>query len=391
MDNGIILTTVYGRRVLVHLLNDKIEHIRVIEENDAYPIGTVVIARVKKILPSSNACFVSIGNGIDYFLTIPNNLSNVIFTDGKNHSIIKCEDEIVVQISSEAIKLKQPSVTTTISIAGRFTVLENSNPGISYSKKISTTDRKRIKLPDNLNEYISKYRLVIRTDALSSESNEEIEADLIAQKNVLDEVISQSKHRNDYTVLYKPGDSLRILINEWLKFKPDEFITDEDTYKDLCYEIASKHQNIKTSFYEDDYPLYNLYKLESQIDVITGKKVFLSSGAFLVVEQGETLTAIDVNSAHAIKGNKDAAVKKINFEAADEIAHILKNRNLSGMILIDFINMKNPIDEAELISYMKVLLSNDDVRCSFVDMTGLGLMEITRMRVFKTFIEQWRS
>lgn len=374
---------------MCHMLNDRIERIRVIDSDKNYSIGTVVIGKICKLLPSSNACFVNIGNGEDFFLTLPNDLSRVLFTDGKKHDKIKCEDEIVVQIKTEAIKLKQPSLTCDISITGRFSVISLGH-GLSISKKISESDRKSLVLPENINELSSKYHITIRTEA-GVTSAEYIEEDIITNIELIEKIVSSYKTAKTYSILYKPPGLIEQLTKEWLKFSPTEFLTDEEHLLDQIKEYT-RNENITVKLYEDDdYPLYKLYKLESLIDELLNKKVYLSSGAFLIVEQCETLTAIDVNSGHMLKGNKEEASLKINLEAIDEIVHVLRSRNISGMILIDFINQTQNSNVKLIVDKIREVIKSEDVRTTYIDMTGLGLMELTRQRKYSSFKEQWKG
>lgn len=373
------------------MYEDRIEHIRVINEDSACPVGTILTARVKKMLPSSNACFVDVGTGTDHFLAIPAIPGNIVYTDNLKHKQLKCEDQILVRISSERIKSKPPTADTCISLGGRYCVLENGK-GISYSKKISEADRKRFDFDARFAEVLKNCHCIIRTQAGSLENLQVLYDEIFSLYEKYEKIVKEASTVKLYTQLYKPAGILESTVTDWLKFNIDEIITDEPSCFDKLKSFAGADFADKIRFYDDDaLELVKLYRLESLTDEITGPKVFLKSGGFLVVEQGETLTAIDVNSGHAIKGEKEDTVFKLNLEAAEEIGRILKNRNLSGMILVDFINMKDPAHEKALVEKMKEILSTDDVRARFVDMTGLGLMEITRQRVNMTFREQWRS
>ena len=142
----------------------------------------------------------------------------------------------------------------------------------------------------------------------------------------------------------------------------------------------------KLCLYKDDYPLRLLYQFESNLSKMTSKQVWLPSGGNIIFEQLETLTFIDVNSSKG-SASKESVVLKTNKEAAFEIARQLKLRNISGMIIVDFINMKSDDIQTELITYLKTLLTKDDVLCQYIDMTKLGLVEITRKKVYKSLKE----
>lgn len=384
LSNCLVYTNVYGRNVLAHLKNDIIERIRVIADVEQLGIGTIAIGRVCKLLPSSNACFVELADGMQYFCSIPSDISNVLFTDDRKHQCIKCEDTFVVQICSEAIKMKAASVSTEISLKGRYFVIERGK-GLFFSKKISTVQKKKLSLPENINEYSKDYKILVRTECANDIDSQVLMDELNQLIIDFSHVFNEYKYSREKSVLYKSKDILLEIAREWIKFGPEEFIT--DLYEDLdvdIFEIPIRR------YIDENLPLCKLYKLETLIDEILSSKVYMKSGAFLVVEQGETLTAIDVNSGHAISGNKEEAILQINLEAVEYISKLLIQRNLSGMIVVDFINMKNRSSYSMLINKMNEFLKRDDIKSRYIDMTGLGLMEITRQRIYKSFKEQWK-
>ena len=146
-------------------------------------------------------------------------------------------------------------------------------------------------------------------------------------------------------------------------------------------------RNISLRFYEDSYPLYQLYSLKKELDESLSRKVWLKSGAYLIIDPTEALTVIDVNSGKNEKKSDDYFLK-INLEAAKEIARQLKLRNISGICIVDFIDMTNTEHQTELISYMKRLCKQDHITTTVVDMTKLHLMEITRKKTTPTLYEQ---
>ncbi len=387
-NKRIILTTVYDRKVLVYLEGSEPVRIRVIGDEPAYPIGCVILGRVKKMLDSSGACFMDIGDDTDYFLKLPAHLSDLKFADGCEHKRIHPEDLIMVQVTSEAVKLKSPCVSGNISLPSRHFVFE-SGKGLSFSSKIDQADRKIIRLPENISTYSSKYHIIVRTETTDNNDPEELFKELEALDESYEDILRRLKSARVNNVLYRPAGYLESVLNDWLKYGCDEIITDLDEYIEV-FDRTAKARGIAFRIYSDELPMCKLYKLETLIDLCISKKVYLKSGAFLVIEQGETLTAIDVNSGHDIKGNKEEKSFLININAAHEIANQLRLRNISGMILIDFINMKDKSHLDELIEETVKILKTDDVKCRFVDMTGLGLMEITRKRIYKSFSEQWK-
>ena len=166
-----------------------------------------------------------------------------------------------------------------------------------------------------------------------------------------------------------------------------------EVYRILQEELPKMRLFVPIRLYEDALlPLYKLYAVESRLQELLDRKVWLKSGGYLVIEPTEALISIDVNTGKCDRGhNKEETTFKINREAAEMIALQLRARNLSGMILVDFINMKDKERERQLIEYMRSLLQKDSIPADVVDMTGLGLMEITRKKVRPSLAEQMRQ
>ena len=151
-------------------------------------------------------------------------------------------------------------------------------------------------------------------------------------------------------------------------------------------------KEVTISLYEDALlPLYKLYRLETILSESLQEKVWLKSGGFLVIQQTDAFVAIDVNSGkYSSKRQPQEIYKKVNREAAEEIVHQLRLRNLSGMILVDFINMKEKTDQEELLTYLSNLSVQDPVELAVIDMTALGIVEMTRKKARKPLAEQLR-
>ena len=167
-------------------------------------------------------------------------------------------------------------------------------------------------------------------------------------------------------------------------------ITDlPDVYENL-EEYGEQYPDVQLQLYETEFqPLYAVYRLDRDWKEVTGKRVWLNSGAYLVIEQTEAMVVIDVNTGKAINRNrKQQHLKKINMEAADEIVRQLRLRNLSGIIMIDFIDMENLENREELIEHLCNRLRQDRIPTNYIDMTRLNLVELTRKKVRKSLAEQ---
>ena len=254
---------------------------------------------------------------------------------------------------------------------------------------------KREKLKEFLEELMPEdcsYGIILRTNGALA-SAEELKEELRSLETQFTQLYQKALHTPCYTKLSK-GESITASILKDVHWKETEkIITDQKTlYEELCV----SRQDIPVAsmcaieYYEDSLlPLARLYNLERELDQALQEKIWLKSGGFLIIQQTEAFVAIDVNTGkHSSKKDAEENYKQINREAALEIARQLRLRNLSGMILVDFINMKNTNDQSELLQYMGSLVRSDPMQTVVVDVTALGIMEITRKKSAKTLAEQ---
>lgn len=391
-----IITTLENRIALSMIADKRIERISFFDRSeDCLSIGSIGICKVKKVVPGMDAAFVTFGNGMggDYFLQFSKGKKNLIYQCNRSYDgTVKGEDEFLVQVVSEPIKMKAPQVSTELSLKGTY-VIVSVGKGLKCSSKLSKKRKELVLGNSILMDYANNYQIMIRTSV--EDLAEDLES-LLHEAYILTEKLTQILNcyqaRTVGTLFYRGLSEPMTILKEYSPEAYDEIITDNRSiYESLLLmckdqELTPPKQGIR--LYEDTYPLVKLYSLETALKHITEKKVWLKSGGFLMIEPTETLTVIDVNSGKNQK--KEDLLFQINMEAAKEITYQLRARNISGMILIDFINMKDKKQEEQLIVYMKSLLKDDYVKCNYIDITGLGLMELTREKRYKTLREQMR-
>ena len=343
---------------------------------------SVYKGRVDSVSKSINACFINIGDKDNCFMSL------------KGNENIKPGDEIVVQLEREAMGKKLPSVTTDFLIPGRFLILTHGKPGINFSGKIELKDRHRIKHALSETEIFtdresSEYGVIIRANVKDLDDFGPLLDEYARNKKVIEEINAYSDTRTLYSTLYKSDEPYISFIKNTYISEYDEIITElPDVYESL--KNAFPGENIR--LYKDDLlSLSKLYSVESRINEALGSRIWLKSGGWLSIQSTEALTAIDVNSGKNEGKNKNQKqlVLEINKEAAGEIMDQLVLRNISGVIICDFINMNDDSDKNELMKYLKDLSHKDPVKCDVIDITRLGLVEITRKKVNKTLREQF--
>lgn len=361
------------------------------EEEEKTRLGQIYIGMVENILMNIHAAFIRIGEDERCFLPL-SGLNSPIFTKKQSKKKeLSIGDELLVQVERDAVKTKEAVVTTKLTLNGKYSVLTTDNERLGVSKKLP--EEKRSELLFALQELLSTekeaeerdYGIVIRTNA-ANVSSEELKEDLKDLIGRYKKMAETARYKSAYTLLWKsaPGYIGRLKSTDFTGI--DSIYTDRpEIYDTIKQEIP--HLLPKLVRYEDQrIGLHALYNIGGNIDKLLAKRVWLKSGANIIIEQLETLTVIDVNTGKNIAGS-DHVILEVNKEAAKEAARQLRLRNISGMIIIDFINMKSKAHTVELTEYLKQQLTKDTVPCSFIDITRLGLVEITRKKVYRSLKE----
>lgn len=392
--NQIVLTRIElnSSKYIIYLeLNDnkQIVNLRLSSDDSESILNNIYTARVDNIVPNINSAFVRINQDTNCYLSL-NNIRNCIYTHKYSKKEGLCAgDEILVQVVKDAVKTKDYTVSTKLTLYGRYSILTTDNTSISVSKKIDKTYSQEIKTLIN-DQYTSHedegYGLIIRTNAQNI-THEELLSDIYELVNLYTSIKEKAAHSSIYSCVYHSPAEYILTLNSVNLSEIERIITDQpDIYALLLQYINSKYADLLSLYQDDMVQLSTLYNINSQLDKLLSKKIWLNSGANIIIEQLETLTVIDVNTAK--NQSKKNNFLRINIEAAIEIIRQLKLRNISGMIIIDFINMKNDKDIETLIRTIKSQIQKEDTNCSFIDITKLGLVELTRKKTHKSLKEQ---
>lgn len=345
-------------------------------------LGNIYVGRVSNIVQNINSAFVDIKKGLSCYMSLED------YT-GKG---IKTGDLITVQLSKEAIKTKAPSVTTKLTLDGEYVVVMLDGK-IGVSSKIKSEARREelkeaakaamAEFTDSKNSKDTDFGIIVRTKAEEA-STEEIKKETIKLLCKLDDIISKAQYQVAYSCLYEKCPMLVKDISTYM-LEGTEIITDLEEVISTC-----KGQGV-TGIYQynnENISLDALYNLKNVINKTLNKRVYLKSGAYIIIEHTEAMTVIDVNSGKAIKGtSKEEKVLAINLEAAKEIINQLILRDISGIIIIDFISMEKEANQNQLLKELKVMAEADKTKTTVVDITKLGLIEITRKRIRKPLHE----
>ncbi len=391
-----LLLTKYQNGILSLLLkNNRIEEISYSSLNDNGKIGDIYVAKVLNVVKNINAAFIDYQKGKRGYLPISSNYVPVLLNrtyDGR----ILAGDEILVQMEKEAIREKEPVFTMNLSLAGKYSVVTNANTTKSVSSKLGKLDRERLKvcIPSEC-----EYGIVIRTNAkelLKKDDLSILEGECSQLITQMDKLLREGIHRTCYSHIYQAPASYLTELRDCTSWEYEQIVTDDETiYHEvegfLSTYMPEKREQL-TLYQDETVTLHKLYGIETKIQELLQTKVWLNSGAYLVIEQTEAMYVIDVNSGKNIaKKPTDSYILSVNLEAAREIMRQIRLRNLSGIILIDFINIEEDSMKEQLMQELKKLARLDRIPTTIVDMTALGLVEITRKKTKRSLKAQLNS
>jgi ribonuclease G len=358
--------------------------------------GNIYKGRVANVLPGMEAAFVDIGlerNAFLYAGDVALNPEEFEF-EGKSspvgasrpsiRELVRAGQELMVQVTKDPAGSKGARITTHVTLPGRLLVLMPTVDYVGVSRRIEDED-----LRAGLKAKIDSLRpqgmgVIVRT--VAAEASLEEMADEIASLLEMWDQIQHELHRTTAPAcLYRDSDLLMRAVRDMFSDHIDEMvINDAEAYEKarrmaerICPELRSRIRH-----FTDSADIFDYYSLEEKVDKSFSRKVWLKSGGYLVIDHTEALTAIDVNTGKYV-GEKDLqkTLVKTNLEAAQEIAHQVRLRDIGGIIIIDFIDMLQAEHQQQVVAALKEALKSDSTRTNVLGMTSLGLVEMTRKKV----------
>lgn len=391
MNRKLVFTKLENRILTTVIENEEIVEIHCAKEemNETVSLGNIYVGKVKNIVANIKAAFIEISPGIECYYALDENKAP-IFTHKIGKKPLCIGDELVVQVSKEAVKTKVPTVTSKISFTGKYAVLTSGDTRIGVSQKLQKEERER--LTGIAKNYSSDdYGIIVRTNA-NDLPDEVLCAEIEKLVSQYQRLVEIAKLRVCFSCLNRaPKQYLNLLKNINQEGLSDIVVEDMDIYDELKQYLTDNQPEdlSKLRLYSDKLlPLHKLFCIEKHLENAMKERVWMKSGAYLVIQPTEALTVIDVNTGKCIdKKHDDRSYLKINIEAAKEAAKQIRLRNLTGIILIDFINMSNKEMTTELLSIFEKELRKDPVATTLVDMTKLQLVEVTRKKIRKPLYE----
>lgn len=377
-----------------------------------FKVGDIYLGKINKLAVGLNAAFVNVGYEKDAFLhytdlgpqlrttmkvtkqAVAGNMSDPLLSGlqyekeivktGKINEVVDRKQSILVQVLKEPISTKGPRLTSEISLPGRYLILMPFSTSVGISKKVTNADeRKRLQI---LIESIKpkNFGVVVRTVA-QTKSVAEIDADLkdLLKKweQIMKDLRGATAPQKIHGELNKTSTILRDLLNDSFNkiIVNDAGLSNE--LEEYVKQIAPDKKDL-VQYYSGKSPIFDHYSITKQIKSLFGKSVTFAGGAYLVIEHTEALHVVDVNSGFkaGVKTDQETTALKVNMEAAKEVARQLRLRDIGGIIVVDFIDLKKVEHKKELLAYMKDQMKNDRAKHSILPLSKFGLMQITRER-----------
>ncbi len=400
--------------VEIALLEDKkLVELHYDNSGGSFNVGDLYLGKIKKIMPGLNAVFVDIGHDKDAFLHYtdlsPQFKSLVKFTDmamneksdrlgdftkfelepdivktGKIADVASNKPCVLVQILKEPISSKGPRISCELSIPGRFIVLTPFNNFVSVSRKIqSVEERKRLqRIIESIKP--NNFGIIVRT-AAEGQSTAELHKDLLKITESWNMIQFNLKGATPPQKILSEQNKTTSLLRDLLNKEFHKIIADDDSIvhdaKTYIANVSPGSENI-VSYYKNGSAIFDHFGISKQVKASFGKTVMLDSGGYLVIEHTEALHVIDVNSGHKFSSeNQEETAFNTNIEAAREVARQLRLRDIGGIIIVDFIDMRNPDNRKEVSTAMERFMAEDRAKHSVLPLSKFGLLQITRQRL----------
>jgi ribonuclease G len=384
------------------------------EKLDArFAVGDVYLGKVKKLIPGLNAAFIDVGHERDAFLhytdlspyarsllkftqqAINDNSSKgfdfstfsiepEIIKTGKINEVLSGKPNVLVQILKEPIAAKGPRLSCEISLPGRFVVLTPFNDIVAVSRKIhSGEERKRLqRIVESIKE--KNFGVIVRT-AAEGKNTAELHEDLTDLVNTWNNIQKNLRNAEAPAKILSEQTKTTSILRDLLNADFNRIVTNDKTIysdaKTYIQKVAPEKAEIVT-LHQNGYSIFDQYGITKQVKSSFGKTVNLNSGAYLIIEHTEALHVIDVNSGYkSVSNNQEQNAMETNLEAAAEMARQLRLRDIGGIIVIDFIDMKLPDNKRKLVEAMEGFMQTDRAKHAVLPISRFGLMQITRQRM----------
>lgn len=404
-----ILLNIESKEIRYALLKNGILSDLILERKKERQLtGNIYRGKVKNILHNIQSAFIDINEGENGFIHISDIIENtkkfeqlydmdfdldhdIKDLNGKEQQnldieqVMMPEQPVLVQVVKEPIGSKGARLTSNISIAGRYLVLLPNSSHRGVSRKIEDrTARERLKKLIRAFEMPQDMGLICRT-ASASATPEMLIAEAHDLLNNWQSIMENFQKSSEPTLLYAESDLIKRAVLTAIDKRYDRILIDDYTVYQTCKRLYSRYSNehtLRIEYYRDKTPMFERFNVEREIEKTLRRKIWLSSGGYLFFDRTEAMYTIDVNSGRSTTNKTDVeeSLVRINLEAAEEIARQLRLRNIGGLIICDFIDMRLRKNQRRVLERLKDCMKDDSAKCTILGMSEFGLVEMTRQR-----------
>jgi ribonuclease E len=405
VEEELIVPTEVGRKqMLVRVLPHQtqvvvlegpvlVEHY-VASQDRSSVVGNIYLGKVRNVLPGMEAAFVDFGankNGVLYAADVKGDPRRFGNRQPRIEEALGEGQEVLVQVSKDAMGAKGARLTGLPSLAGRYLVLVPDSDSQGISRRLPDGERTRLREVLDIVKP-EGFGVIVRTAAAHAAA-EEIAADIDRLVKVWHQIVVDAEGGGAPRRVYEEPDLLTRVIRE--HFTGDFrrlFIDTAEAYEQVCSYLRSTAPDLvsKVSLYQEELPLFERYHVEDQLRKALDRRVYLPSGGHLVIDRTEALTVIDVNTGRFVGSSSlEDTVLQNNLEAAEEIGRQLRLRDIGGIIVIDFIDMESEANQSKVLRRLRETLAKDKTRTQVFDVSHLGLVEMTRKNVSAGLLESF--
>lgn len=395
---GKIIINITSEQTRVALIENstQLSELYIERTKDASLVGNIYKGKVVKILPGMQSAFVDVGlekaaflhaadvlSGFDYSI-FGEDIEDAVPIHLPIEDLLREGEEVFVQVSKDSIGSKGARVTSYITLPGRYLVLMPGVEHIGISRKI-VGEEERTRLKNIVSELKQKnFGFIIRT-ASEGCTEEELKKDIDYLTLLWENIQKRKDKLSTPHLLYSDLDLALRSVRDLLSHEIDEVMIDSrEEHRKLVDFVTTYFPKLasKIKLYEGAEPIFDAYGIEIEIPKALGKRIWLKSGGYIVIDQTEALTSIDVNTGKFVgKASLEDTIFKTNMEAVKEIAYQIRLRNLGGIIIIDSIDMEKEDNRKKLFTVFQEAMTKDRAKCTILEVSELGLIQMTRKRV----------
>lgn len=402
MRNQILINSTFNETRVALIEENNLAEIYVERNLSPQMVGNIYKGKIEKIVPGMQAAFVDIGSGKSGFISVEDVYEDSFadFMDDEDRKKLKNSkqsiqdkliqgQDILVQVIKEPVHGKGPKLTSNVSIPGKHLVLIAAANIVGISHKIEDEKER-----ERLIEIISRLKpenlgFIARTFS-EDVSEKELSKEIKSLIKIWTRIRKSYEKRKRANLIYETPSLTIRAVRDLVTYNIDEIIIDDEKLFSEIKKYLTKtyiNKKIKITNYNSDQPLFEKYKIDKEVNEIYKKKVWLKSGGFLIIEETEGLTVIDVNTGRYIgKSDQTKTLLNINLEAAEEIVRQIRLRNLVGIIVIDFIDQKDPKLRKKLFNTFKVGSQKDKARTVIQDISQFSVLQLTRQRTRESIL-----